>query len=155
MEAIVLSLKDLEMRRPESQTEKQPASDGPDSSKSPKKDDLPEATASMEHHDLLKIESTSTSVEVEQCVPSKAESTSTSVSKTHVSELKNQTPDSREPSIAPLSDASRSSKESRSAGPNTDNATSSSTQSTSETDLSANTKATLTVERNPTSNDDS
>lgn len=149
MEAVMLSLKDLDTRNPQPQAEEQRASAGPDSLKSPQKDDKPEAASSIEHHEHSKTEATSTSSQ--QSGLSKEDSTSTSVTKTHVSEHNHQTLDSREPSMEPASDVSRSAKGSGNLGPS-HNATSSSTQSTSEADLSSKTKATLTVERNPASN---
>ena len=150
MEAVILSLKDLEMRHPQPQGEEQPPSVRPDSSKSSQKDENPESASSAERHDLLKTESISTSVQ--QCGLSKTESTSISTTKTQVSELKHQTPTTREPSTGPVPDAPPSLKQSESSGPSTQDVTSSSSQSSSETDLSAKTKATLTVERNPASN---
>lgn len=150
MEAMILSLKDLEMRHPQPESEEQPSSVRPDCSKSSQKDDNPEAASSAENLELLKKESISTSVQ--QCVLSKAESTSTSLTKTQLSETKQQTTDTRGPSTGPSSNTPSSVKESGRSGPATQNVTSSSTEGASETDLSANTKATLTVERNPASN---
>ncbi|EXC05734.1 hypothetical protein L484_011315 [Morus notabilis] len=149
MEAVLLSLKDLNTRHPQPLAEEQPASTGPDSSKSTQKDDNSEAALSTKPLEHLKTEATSTSVHQSGLL--KEESTSASVTKTHVSEHKHQTHDARDPSTEPALDVSMSAKGSGSSGPS-HNATSSSTQSTSEADLSANTKATLTVERNPTSN---
>ncbi|PON80200.1 Alpha/beta hydrolase fold [Parasponia andersonii] len=150
MEAVILSLKDLETRDPQSQGEEQPSSARPDASNSLEKDDNPGDASSAERRQSPKTESISTSVQ--QCELSKAEPASTPVTKTQVSELKHQTCDTRESSTGTASDVLPSAKKSGSSGPSTHNATSSSPQSASETDLSANTKAILTVERGPASN---
>ncbi|KAF3457228.1 hypothetical protein FNV43_RR01885 [Rhamnella rubrinervis] len=134
MEAVILSLKDLEMRHPEQQTEEQ-LEGTPDSFKSVQKEDNPDAT-STEHLELLL----------------KTESTSTSASVIKSQEPKLLPPDSREPSAGPALDTSSSVMESGSSTePSTISDTSRSSQTSSDSDLSAKTKATLTVERNPTS----
>ncbi|KAL5541706.1 hypothetical protein UlMin_009416 [Ulmus minor] len=125
MEAVLLSLKDLETRnpQPQAQAEEHSASAGPDSSKPSEKPEHQEAATPAQHEEPLKTESTSTF----------------SATKT------DQDSDARDPSTRPSTDASSSSKESGSPGP-------SSQKVSSDADLSANTKATLTVERNPSSN---
>ncbi|KAM6566089.1 uncharacterized protein LOC115722499 [Cannabis sativa] len=134
MEAMLLSLKDLDMRHPQPYGDESPSIVGSDSSKDLQKDVKPGAVSLAENNDSLKTESISTSVHQHESL--KAESTSTSVTKIHVSDPKHKTP----------------AKESGSSGQPTQKVASSSTQSAPETDLSANTKATLTVERNPASN---
>ncbi|XP_015888233.3 uncharacterized protein LOC107423223 [Ziziphus jujuba] len=148
MEAVLLSLKELEMRSPQRQSEEQLEST-PDSFKSVQKDDHLDAASSADHLQLLKTESTSSSLE--HCGLSKTETTSSSVDKANDSEPKQLPADTREPSAGSASDTPPSASESRSTEPSTYSDTSRSSQTSSDSDLSANTKATLTVERNPTS----
>lgn len=132
MEAVILSLKDLEMRHPQQQTEQLEGT--PDSFKSLQKVDNLDVTSPTEHLELAKTESTSSSALVNKS-----------------QEPKHPPLDSREPSAGPASDTSPSVTESGSTEASSFSDTSKSGQTSSESDLSAKTKATLTVERNPTS----
>ncbi|CAN6548096.1 unnamed protein product [Malus baccata var. baccata] len=147
MEAVILSLKDLEMRGP--QAEEQPPGDTPDSLKSSQKDDQRDDASPAEKRELLETESTSTSVG--HLGSLKTESTSTSVSKSHDSRPEDQSR-TRVPSTEPALQTPLSIMENGSAGPSSQSDTSESIQSTSDGDLSAKTTATVTVVKNPASN---
>ncbi|KAM0962887.1 hypothetical protein ACFX13_022373 [Malus domestica] len=147
MEAVILSLKDLEMRGP--QAEEQPPGDTPDSLKSSQKDDQRDDASPAEKRELLETESTSTSVG--HLGSLKTESTSTSVSKSHNSRPEDQSR-TRVPSTEPALQTPLSIMENGSAGPSSQSDTSESIQSTSDGDLSAKTTATVTVVKNPASN---
>jgi hypothetical protein len=143
MEAVIESLRDLEMRNPL-------AGDSPgvsSSSVKPVHKDDQEASP-IEHCRPLKTESTSTSVE--HCEPSKTESTDNSVINAQNLASEHPSPDIRVP-LGPAADATSSITETASTGTSarSDTSGSASIQSSSDADMSANTKATLTVERNP------
>ncbi|XP_068332894.1 uncharacterized protein [Pyrus communis] len=146
MEAVMLSLKDLEMR--DSQAEEQSPLDTPDSLNLLQKDDQPDDASTAEKQELLETESTSTSVR--HLGSSKTESISTSVSKSHDSRPEDQTP-TRVPTAEPASQTPLSIMDG-SAGPSSQSDTSASIQRTSDSDLSAKTTATVTVVKNPASN---
>ncbi|KAM1380155.1 hypothetical protein ACFX2I_021921 [Malus domestica] len=147
MEAVILSLKDLEMRGP--QAEEQPPGDTPDSLKSSQKDDQRDDASPAEKRELLETESTSTSVG--HLGSLKTESTSTSVSKSHDSRPEDRSR-TRVPSTEPALQTPLSIMGNGSAGPSSQSDTSESIQSTSDGDLSAKTTATVTVVKNPASN---
>ena len=160
MEAVIESLRDLEMRNPQ-------AGDTPgvsSSSVKPVHKDDQEASP-IEHCRPLKTESTSTLVEhcrplkteststlVEHCEPSKTESTDNSVINAQNLASEHPSADIRVP-LGPAADATSSITETASTGTSarSDTSGSASIQSSSDADMSANTKATLTVERNPAS----
>ena len=145
MEAVIESLRDLEMRNPQ-------AGDTPgvsSSSVKPVHKDDQEASP-IEHCRPLKTESTSTLVE--HCEPSKTESTDNSVINAQNLASEHPSADIRVP-LGPAADATSSITETASTGTSarSDTSGSASIQSSSDADMSANTKATLTVERNPAS----
>ncbi|CAN6726334.1 unnamed protein product [Malus baccata var. baccata] len=146
MEAVMLSLKDLEMRGP--RADEQPPWDTPDSLNLSQKDDQPDDASTAEKRELLETESTSTSVG--HLGSSKTESISTSVSKSHDSRPEDQTP-TRVPTTEPASQTPLSIMDG-SAGASSQSDTSESIQRTSDSDLSAKTTATVTVVKNPASN---
>ncbi|CAL8081671.1 unnamed protein product [Prunus armeniaca] len=147
MEAVILSLKDLEMRHP--QAEEQPPGDTPGSKLSQKDDRLDDASPA-EQRELLETESTSTSVGHHGS--SKTESTCTSVVEAHDSRPEDQTR-TKVPSTEPASQTPPSIMDLGSSGPSTQSDTPpASIQSTSDSDMSANTTATVTVVKNPASN---
>ncbi|XP_009339931.2 uncharacterized protein LOC103932104 [Pyrus x bretschneideri] len=147
MEAVILSLKDLEMRGP--QAEEQPPGDTLDSLKSSQKDDQQDDASPAEKRGLLETESTSTSVGHFGSL--KTESSSTSVSKSHDSRPEDQSR-TRVPSTEPALQTPLSIMENGSAGPSSRSDASESIQSSSDGDLSAKTTATVTVVKNPASN---
>ncbi|KAH0992378.1 hypothetical protein GBA52_003861 [Prunus armeniaca] len=147
MEAVILSLKDLEMRHP--QAEEQPPGDTPGSKLSQKDDRLDDASPA-EQRELLETESTSTSVGHHGS--SKTESTCTSVVEAHDSRPEDQTR-TKVPSTEPASQTPPSIMDLGSSGPSTQSDTPpASIQSTSDSDMSANTTATVTVVKIPASN---
>ncbi|CAN6551508.1 unnamed protein product [Malus baccata var. baccata] len=146
MEAVMLSLKDLEMRGP--QADEQPPWDTPDSLNLSQKYDQPDDASTAEKRELLETESTSTSVG--HLGSSKTESISTSVSKSHDSRPEDQTP-TRVPTTEPASQTPLSIMDG-SAGASSQSDTSESIQRTSDSDLSAKTTATVMVVKNPASN---
>ncbi|XP_021806469.1 uncharacterized protein LOC110750439 [Prunus avium] len=147
MEAVILSLKDLEMRCP--QAEEQPPGDTPDSKLSQKDDRLDDASPA-EQRELLETESTSTSVGHHGSL--KTESTCTSVVEAHDSRPEDQTR-TKVPSTEPALQTPPSIMDLGSSGPSTQSDTPpASIQSTSDSDMSANTTATVTVVKNPASN---
>ncbi|XP_008223032.1 PREDICTED: uncharacterized protein LOC103322864 [Prunus mume] len=147
MEAVILSLKDLEMRHP--QAEEQPPGDTPGSKLSQKDDRLDDASPA-EQRELLETESISTSVGNHGS--SKTESTCTSVVEAHDSRPEDQTR-TKVPSTEPASQTPPSIMDLGSSGPSTQSDTPpASIQSTSDSDMSANTTATVTVVKNPASN---
>ncbi|KAL6293314.1 hypothetical protein ACE6H2_001456 [Prunus campanulata] len=147
MEAVILSLKDLEMRCP--QAEEQPPGDTPDSKLSQKDDRLDDASPA-EQRELLETESTSTSVGHHGS--SKTESTCTSVVGAHDSRPADQTR-TKVPSTKPALQNPPSIMDLGSSGPSTQSDTPPAIiQSTSDSDMSANTTATVTVVKNPASN---
>ncbi|XP_050240345.1 uncharacterized protein LOC126689260 isoform X1 [Quercus robur] len=141
MEAVIESLKDLEMRRPEAG---EPPSVSSSSVKPVHKDD--QEASPTERCEPLKAESTSTSVE--HCEPSKAESNNTSVINAQNLASEHPSPDI---GLGPASDATSSCMETASTGTSARSDTSASIQSSTDADMSASTIATLTVERNPAS----
>ncbi|ONI28572.1 hypothetical protein PRUPE_1G148800 [Prunus persica] len=147
MEAVILSLKDLEMRHP--QAEEQPPGDTPGSKLSQKDDRLDDASPA-EQRELLETKSTSTSVGHHGS--SKTGSTCTSVVEAHDSRPEDQTL-TKVPSTEPASQTPPSIMDLGSSGPSTQSDTPpASIQSTSDSDMSANTTATVTVVKNPASN---
>lgn len=155
MEAMILSLKDMEMKQPDHPVEEQGLGVSPDFLTAEKKYDLSDAAVSSAAcHEPLKTESLSTSGEqLGLLLLESPESVSTSVTEPHDSEPKHLTLNKRElPSAGPPEDASQSVPESGSTGLSSNDCDEpTSTQNTLETDLSANTRATLTTERNPAS----
>ncbi|XP_022761960.1 uncharacterized protein LOC111307900 isoform X2 [Durio zibethinus] len=148
MEAIIESLKDLETPQP--QTEKQlKACAG--SSESSQKDEInsSDTSSTTERCSSLPPESTSTPVE-HHPAPFEAESTlvinSSSVALEHAS------PDISVSSVGPSIDTPSSILESGSTGTSSRSDTLASFQSSSDADMSASTKATVTVVRNPSNN---
>ncbi|XP_062176871.1 uncharacterized protein LOC133881839 [Alnus glutinosa] len=141
MEAVLESLKDLEMKQPQ-------AGEPPGISASsikPSHKDLQDASPT-ERGVPLETESTSTSVQ--DCGPSKSESTNTSV--VNAQNLASERPSpNRNAAAGPAFDAPSPGMETGTTGTSARSDTSASTQSSSDADMSANTKATLTVERNP------
>ncbi|XP_050372421.1 uncharacterized protein LOC126790284 isoform X2 [Argentina anserina] len=121
MEAVLLSLKDLEMRHPNPEAGEQPPGNTPDSSKLSEKDDYHDALSPVEQREP--VEAASTPISSAQSVPS----------------------------TKPASETSTSTKDLGSAGPSTQKDVPDKVQSTSDTDMSANTTATVTVVKNPAS----
>ncbi|XP_041000996.1 uncharacterized protein LOC121246781 isoform X2 [Juglans microcarpa x Juglans regia] len=143
MEAVIESLKDLEMRHP--QAGESPGVSSSSIMPSPK-DDL--EASPMDHCGPLKTQLISTSVK--HCESSKTEPTSTSVINVQKLASERPSPDISV-SVGPVFDAPSSGMETGSTGTSVRSDTSASIQSSSDADMSANTKATLTVERNPAS----
>lgn len=155
MEAIIESLKDLEMRRPQTeeehpQTEEEPKACA-DSLDFLQKDETNnrDNSSTTEKCSSLPLESTSTPVDHHQ-EPSEKVSTlvinSTDVTLEHTS------PDTSVSSVGPAIDTPPSNPESVSTGTSARSDTSASIQSSSDADVSASTKATVTVVQNPSSN---
>ncbi|XP_004296971.1 PREDICTED: uncharacterized protein LOC101299950 [Fragaria vesca subsp. vesca] len=149
MEAVLLSLKDLEMRHPNPQAEEQPPGNTPDSSKLSDKDDYHDAVSPLEQ--LESVETASTSTSNAQCGSSKAESISSAAVKVNDSRPEQQIPDAAVPSMKPAFGTSTSRRDSGSAGSSTQKDAPDKIQSTLDTDMSANTTATVTVVKNPSS----
>ncbi|KAG4126332.1 hypothetical protein ERO13_D10G150800v2 [Gossypium hirsutum] len=147
MEAIIESLKDLDMRQP--QTEEQ-AKACADSSESAKKDEINgrDTCSTTEKSSSLPLESTSTQV-VHVQVPFETQSTLV-INGSNVG-LEHASPDTSMSSLGRAFDRSPSTEETVSTScARTD--TSASTQSSSDADMSGSTKATVTVIRNPSNN---
>lgn len=151
MEAVMESLKDLEMRNPEAgelpvvtsasvepsrKTDQQDAS--PTESCAPLKTES--TSTSVRPFEPLKTESSSTSVRPYETL--KTESTSTSIANAQKLASEHPSPDALD---------ALSGMETGSTGTSARSDTSASIQSSSDADMSATTKATLTVERNPAS----
>ncbi|XP_015573402.1 uncharacterized protein LOC8261489 isoform X1 [Ricinus communis] len=132
MEAVIASLKDLEMRYPNAE--------GQQAIESSQKDD---PSSIREECGSVKT--------VEDHEPLKPEPTSSPLINSQISSTANQSPDLSMSSTGPASDTSASMTESGSTATSARSDTSASVQSSTDTDLSSNTKATLTVERNPAS----
>ncbi|KAJ8747558.1 hypothetical protein K2173_013054 [Erythroxylum novogranatense] len=140
MEAIIESLKDVEVRQPSA--EEQATSSSPDSVVSSGNKSLD--ALSTEHCEHLKILPTPASVELQE--PSKAESTSSSTTTGQSSATEHPSPDTI--SLARPQSETPYSTDLESATISSHSDTSQSTRSLPDTDLSGNTRATLTVERN-------
>lgn len=149
MEAVLLSLKDLEMRHPNPQAEEQPPGNTPDSSKLSDKDGYHDAVSPLEQ--LESVETASTSTSNAQCVSSKTESISSAAVKVNDSRPEQQIPDAAVPSMKPAFGTSTSRRDSGSAGSSTQKDAPDKIQSALDTDMSANTTATVTVVKNPSS----
>ncbi|KAG6664400.1 hypothetical protein I3843_02G077600 [Carya illinoinensis] len=143
MEAVIESLKDFEMRHP--QAGEPPGVSSSSIMPSPK-DDL--EASPMDHCGPLKTQLISTSVK--HCESSKTQPTSTSVINGQKLPSEHPSPDTSV-SVGPVFDAPPSGRETGGAGTSVRSDTSASIQSSSDADMSAKTKATLTVERNPAS----
>jgi hypothetical protein len=141
MEAVLESLKDLEMKQPQ-------AGEPPGISASsikPLHKDLQDASPTDRG---VPLETESTSTSVQDCGPSKSESTNTSV--VNAQNLASERPSPNTNAAAgPAFDAPSPGMETGTTGTSARSDTSASTQGSSDADMSANTKATLTVERNP------
>ncbi|XWS35067.1 hypothetical protein CRYUN_Cryun21dG0094300 [Craigia yunnanensis] len=148
MEAIIESLKDLEMQR--LQTEEQPEACA-DSSESLQKDETNsrDTISITEKCSSLSPESTSTPVEHHQA-PFETESTLV-INSFNVA-LEHTSPDTSVSSVEPAFDSPPSTLESGSTRTSAGSDTSASIQSSSDADMSASTKATVTVVRNPSNN---
>lgn len=147
MEAIIESLKDLDMRQP--QTEEQ-AKACADSSESAKKDEINgrDTCSTTEKSGSLPLESTSTQV-VHHQIPFETQSTLV-INGSNVG-LEHASPDTSVSSLGHAFDTPLSTEESVSTScARTD--TSAITQSSSDADMSGSTKATVTVVRNPSNN---
>ncbi|KAK9933514.1 hypothetical protein M0R45_020711 [Rubus argutus] len=149
MEAVLLSLKDLEMRHPNPPAEEQAPGNTPDSSKLSEKNNYHDAVPPVEQREPVETALTSTSSG--QHGSSKTESISSAAIKADDSRPEQQTPDTAIPSIKPASQTSTSTRDLGSAGPSTQSDAPAKVQSTSDTDMSANTTATVTVVKNPAS----
>lgn len=146
MEAVIESLKDLEMQHPHA--EKQLASVSPASIESSQKDN-PDASSIIENCSSLKT--IPTYMSVEQHGPSKTESVSSAPVNGQISATEHPSPDTSESSVRHAFDTPPSTVESGSRTTSACSDTSGSVQGMADNDLSGNTKATLTVERNPAS----
>ncbi|GLT81482.1 hypothetical protein SLA2020_528650 [Shorea laevis] len=144
MEAVLESLKDMNLQRP--QTEEQ--NNGTDSSESLQKDNVNSLNASSttEQQGPSKSESASTLVECQS-----PETVTTAITNGPKIASEQISHDSSASSVGPVSDT-QSTIESGSAGSSSLSDTSANIQSSSDVDMLVNTKATLTVERNPTNN---
>ncbi|KAK8555251.1 hypothetical protein V6N13_037400 [Hibiscus sabdariffa] len=133
MEAIIESLKDLDMRHP--QTEEQPKTCA-DSSESLRRDEINsrDACSTAEKCSSVPLESTSTQMDVSNV------------------NLEQASPDTSVSALGHAFDTPPSTEESGSTSISTRTDTSASTQSSSDADMSGSTKATVTVVRNPSSN---
>ncbi|XVE81509.1 hypothetical protein DITRI_Ditri15bG0070200 [Diplodiscus trichospermus] len=148
MEAIVESLKDLEMRRP--QTEEQPKACD-DSSESLQKDgtNSRDTSSATEKCSSLPQESASTPVDHH---PAPFETDSTLVINSTNVNMQHTSPTTSVSSVETSSDMPPSTLESGSTGTSALSETSPSIQSSSDADMSGTTKATVTVVRNPSNN---
>ncbi|KAH9683062.1 Hydrolase 4 domain-containing protein [Citrus sinensis] len=145
MEAVIMSLKDLEMRHPEVE---QPTSVAADSFKSSGQG----ATNDCSTTDHCKpSESETSSSSIEQLRPMYTESTSTSLVNSRNLAPQHPSPDTSVSSVGDAFDTPPSSVESASTGTSarTDTSATASTQSSADADVSSNTKATVTVVKNP------
>ncbi|XWS13579.1 hypothetical protein CRYUN_Cryun36dG0049000 [Craigia yunnanensis] len=150
MEAIIESLKDLEMRRP--QTEEQPKVCA-DSSESLQKDETNsrDTSSTTEKCSSLPPATEATSIPVDHHqAPFETESTIV-INSTNVT-LEHTSPDTSVSSVGPAFDTSPSTMESGNTGTSARSDTSASIQSSSDADMSASTKATVTVVQNPSNN---
>ncbi|KAJ6719781.1 ALPHA/BETA-HYDROLASE [Salix purpurea] len=143
MAAVIESLKDLEVRHPNA--EGQPASVGPASVKSPQIDSG-EASSIVEHDNPL---NTPTSTSVRQHDPLKTESTSSSAVNDQNLATEGPSPATSASSVGTVFDTPSSIMRSESTTTSSRSDISGSVRSSTDTDMSGNTKATLTVERNP------
>ncbi|XVE84819.1 hypothetical protein DITRI_Ditri17bG0043500 [Diplodiscus trichospermus] len=150
MEAIIESLKDLEIRCP--QTGEQPKACA-DSSEILRKDETNsrDASSATGKYSSSFPESTSTPVEHHQ-VPFETESSFVNNSSNASATLEHTSPDTSVSSAEPAFDTLPSAGESGSTGTSARSDTSASIQSSSDADMSAGTKATVTVIRNPSNN---
>ena len=148
MEAIIESLKDLEMRCP--QTEEQPKACA-DTSESLQKDETNsrDASSTTEKCSSLPPETTSIPVDHHQA-PFETESTLV-INSSNVA-LEHTSPDTSVSSVEPAFDSPPSTLESGSKGTSARSDSSAIIQSSSAADMSASTKATVTVVRNPSNN---
>jgi hypothetical protein len=144
MEAVIESLKDLELRHPNA--EEQLASVSPASVKSSQKDNQ-DAYSIGELGNPLKTLPTPTSIK--QHVPLKTESASSSAVNHQNLATLDPSPDTSASSVVTPFDNPSAIMESESITASSSNDTSGSIHGSIDTDLSGNTKATLTVERNP------
>ncbi|KAK8635286.1 hypothetical protein V6N13_023163 [Hibiscus sabdariffa] len=142
MEAIIESLKDLDMQHP--QTEEHPKSCA-DSSESLRKDEINgrDACSTAEKGSSVPLESASTQVEHHQ---------STLVINGSNVGLKQASPDTSDSSLGHACETPPSTEESGSTSISTHSDTSASTQSSSDADMSGSTKTTVAVVRNPSNN---
>ncbi|KAF2311057.1 hypothetical protein GH714_019319 [Hevea brasiliensis] len=140
MEAVIASLKDLEMRYPNAEQEQ--ASVNPTSMESSQKHYV-DASSIAERCGSLKT--------VERHEPSKIEPASSPATSVENSATEHPSPDPSVSSSGPAFDTPPSMTESGSTGTSTRSDASGSVQNSTDTDMSSNTKATLTVERNPAS----
>ncbi|OAY55874.1 uncharacterized protein LOC110611849 isoform X3 [Manihot esculenta] len=138
MEAVIASLKDLEMRYPNAE-EKQ-TSVNPTSVESSQKHYVHASSSTAEHCDSLKT--------IEQREPSKVGPAFSPAINGENSAIEHPSPDSVS-SVGTTFDTPSSMAESISTTTSSRSDTSGSIPSSTDTDLSSNTKATLTVERNP------
>lgn len=145
MEAVIMSLKDLEMRHPEVE---QPTSVAADSFKSSGQGATNDCSTT-EH--CKPSESETSSSPVEQLRPIKTESTSTSLVNSRNLAPQHPSPETSVSSVGDAFDTPPSSVESASTGTSarTDTSATASTQSSADADVSRNTKATVTVVKNP------
>ncbi|XP_011009029.1 PREDICTED: uncharacterized protein LOC105114237 isoform X1 [Populus euphratica] len=144
MEAVIESLKDLELRHPNA--EEQLTSFSPASVKSSQKDNQ-DAYSIGELGNPLKTRPPPTSVK--QRVPLKTESASSSAVNHQNLATLDPSPDTSASSVVTPFDNPPSIMESKSITASSSNDASGSIRGSTDTDLSGNTKATLTVERNP------
>ncbi|KAK3189896.1 hypothetical protein Dsin_029457 [Dipteronia sinensis] len=142
MEAVIMSLKDLEMRHPEAEV--QPTSASTDSLESSQKDNLNDSPTT---ENCKSVKTETSSISVERSIPKKAESTCISLAN-GPDFAYHPSPDSSMSSAGPPFDTPPSIIESASTATSS-RSDSASLQSTSDADVSNNTKATLTIERNP------
>ncbi|XP_031249008.1 uncharacterized protein LOC116106836 [Pistacia vera] len=140
MEAVIMSLKDLEMRHPEAE---QPTSATTDS-ESLQKDDLKDCSPTEDS----KSSKATALVSVDDLKPVKTESTSTTVLNGHDSASHHPSPDTSISSGGLAFDTPPSAIETPSTGTSARSDTTSASVA-SDADVSSNTKATLTVVRNP------
>ncbi|KAL5782455.1 hypothetical protein ACOSP7_007484 [Xanthoceras sorbifolium] len=139
MEAVIMSLKDLEMRHPEAEV--QATSVTTDSIDSSQKDNLNDFPTT---ENCKSVETETTSI----LVPQKAESTYISLVNGPDLASQQASPDSSMSSAGPPFDTPPSIMESASTATSSQS-DSASVQSSSDADVSNSTKATLTIERNP------
>ncbi|OMO85426.1 hypothetical protein COLO4_21624 [Corchorus olitorius] len=145
MEAIIESLKDLEVRRP--QTEEQPKASA-DSSDSLQKDDINGRDTSSTAEKCSSLPAESSSSPVGHHAP--LETNSSAINSSNVAN-EHMSPDSSLSSREPVFDTP-STLESGSTVTSARSDTSASIQSSSDADMSASTKATVTVVKNPSTN---
>ncbi|KAF9678070.1 hypothetical protein SADUNF_Sadunf08G0173700 [Salix dunnii] len=144
MEAVIESLKDLELRHPKAG--EQMASVGPASVKSSQKDNQ-DAYSIVKHGNPLKTLPTPTSVK--QHMPLKTESASSSTVNHQNLATEDPSPDTSASSVVTPFDNPPSIMKSERVSTSSSSDTSGSVHGSTDTDFSDNTKATLTVEQNP------